>query len=375
MRTPSQPRSSRRRFLRDALTVAAAPLITGCASLPFLRKKTLLVFGGTAFTGPAIVDAARERGFEVTLFTRGKTNADLFPELEHLIGDRDPDVGDGLKALEGRSFDAVIDTSGHVPRHMKASCSLLKDKVGAYAFVSSMNAYADNATVGADETAPLARLERETEDFRDFAAFGPLKVLCEQEVTAAFGEHGAIVRPGLIVGPRDRSERFPYWVARADRGGEILAPGDPNARVTLIDSRDLAAFLVELVDRRVGGAFNAVGPQGGLPMKDILAACQRAAGIPSTLEWVDGDFLLSHGVAPWSEMPLWLPPDPGLAGFHTRSIARAVAAGLTFRSIDETAADTLAWWRALPEDKRAFKRALSPERERELLEEWRMLRA
>ncbi|MBL8768886.1 MAG: epimerase, partial [Planctomycetes bacterium] len=162
MKTPSNPRSSRcssrRRFLRDALAVAAAPLVSGCASLPFLRRKTLLVFGGTNFTGPAIVDAARARGFEVTLFTRGKTNADLFPELEHLIGDRDPDVGDGLKALEGRSFDAVIDTSGHVPRHMKASCSLLKDKVGAYAFVSSMNAYADNATTGADETAPLARL-------------------------------------------------------------------------------------------------------------------------------------------------------------------------------------------------------------------------
>lgn len=360
---------NRRTFLKCAAAAVAVPRVHAA-----VRAKRLLLLGGTNFTGPHIVDAARARGYEVTLFNRGQTNAELFPDLEKLRGDRDPDVGAGISALAGRRFDGVIDTSGHVPRHVRASAKLLAENVERYVFVSSLSAYASHAEVGADEDAPLATLESETEDFTG-DAFGPLKALCERAAEEELPGRVAVVRPGLIVGPRDRSDRFTYWVARLDRGGEVLAPGAPGDPIMLIDGRDLADWLVRLVDERTTGVFNAIGPEQGLTMQRLLEACQQAAAgadppaPAATFRYADAAFLAEHAVAPWTDLPVWIPPEGETAGFHRRSIARALKAGLQFRSIDETAADTLAWWREQPEARRAkLKRGLTLERERELLE-------
>jgi 2'-hydroxyisoflavone reductase len=367
------------RPIRSLLSCCAVALLAPSLSrAEEPAPKTLLVLGGTGFSGPHVVEEARSRGFTVTLFNRGKANPHLFPELERLRGDRDPEVGDGLKALEGRRFDAVIDTSGHVPRHMRASCELLADS-GFYVFVSSLSAYADHATPGADEDAPLAELPEHlagSEDFRG-EAFGPLKALCEKEVLAAFPGRSAVVRPGLIVGPGDWSDRFTYWVARADRGGEILAPGTGDDPVKVIDAKDLAAFLVTLAENRTAGVFNAIGPDRTLTIREVVETCVAAAGKECTVTWVDAGFLESQGVAPWTNLPLWLPSSGETAGFHTRSIARGVAAGLTFRPLDETVAETLTWVREWPAERasKPLRNGLTPEREAEILAAWREKKA
>ncbi len=334
-------------------------------------KKSLLILGGTNFIGPHIVDAARARGLAVAIFTRGKRNPDLFPEgVEKLRGDRDPQVGEGLKALEGRRFDAVIDTSGHVPRHVRASAKLLAPNAARYIFVSSLSAYASHDTPGADEDAPLAPLEKETEDFQG-VAFGPLKALCEKAVQEEFAGRAAVVRPGLIVGPRDNSDRFGYWPVRVARGGEVLAPGTPDDPVMIIDARDLAEWLVKLAVDGTTGVFNAIGPDRPLTMGQMLAACREAAGSDARFTWVDAAFLEQQKVRPWSDMPVWMPPEGEMAGFHRRSIARALKAGLTFRPLVTTCRDTLAWYATLPPERRQMLRSgLVAGREADVLAAW-----
>ena len=315
----------------------------------------LLVLGGTRFLGRAIVEAALAGGHEVSIFTRGQTNSDLFPEAEHLTGDRDGD----LAALEGGHWDTAIDTCGYYPRVVRSSTELLAGSVEHYAFISSVSVYADLSTPP-DESSAVGTMEDESlEEMGDeFQYYGPLKALCEAEVERAFPGHALIVRPGLIVGPHDPTDRFTYWPRRLERGGEILAPAPAEEPVQFIDVRDLGEWIVRLVNERRTGTFNAVNE--GLPWSELLAGAD--------VTWVDSSFLLEQGVGEWIELPLWI-ADPAFAAHARTDVSHAIEAGLTFRPLAETIRDTAEWDAKRGERKLAA--GLAPEREAELLEAWR----
>ncbi|HEU5065662.1 MAG TPA: SDR family oxidoreductase [Gaiellaceae bacterium] len=294
----------------------------------------LLVLGGTKFLGRAVVEAALEKGHDVTLFNRGRTNPDLFPEVEKLRGDRDGD----LTPLSGGSWDAVVDTSAYVPRQARASAEALADAAEHYLFISSLSAYAD-ASRPLDEDSPLAEQEEGQPDDRlleDFSNYGALKVLCERAAADGFGGPTAIVRPGLIVGPHDPTGRFTYWPHRVARGGEIVAPAPANSQVQFIDVRDLGDWIVHLSENRVEGPFNAANRD--VTWEALLETCRSVTGSDAELVWVDPEFLIEQEVGQWMELPMWLYEDTGL---HATDISRAVAAGLTFRPLDETVRGTL----------------------------------
>lgn len=332
------------------------------------RPLRILVLGGTGFIGPHIVRRALARGHRVSIFNRGKTRPDLFPEVEKLRGDRK--TGD-IAALEGHEWDAVIDNSASIPRWVRDSAGLLAKVAGQYLYTSSISAYADTSKPGMDETAPLATLEDPTVEDVSGGTYGGLKALCEKEAEKAFGDRTTIVRPGLIVGPGDGSDRFTYWPARIDRGGEVLAPGDPDDPVQFIDARDLASWYIHLVETRTTGVFNATGPASPLPVAGMLYGIRAVTSTPVTFTWVDADFLEAHEVAPWQEMTVWVPPRAGYEGFSRVSNRRALEAKLTFRPLAETARDTLDWWKSLPEERRAKPRAgLAPAKEAEVLAAW-----
>ncbi len=322
----------------------------------------ILVLGGTSFLGRHTVAAALARGHEVTLFHRGETNPGLFPEAEEILGDREHD----LDRLAGRNWDAVIDVPGYVPRIVRMSAQALAEAAPHYTFISSISAYAAMPTPGLDEDTPLAELsEPGSEDVQKH--YGALKALCEREVQAAFPAGALIIRPGMIVGPNDPTDRFTYWPVRVAEGGEVLAPGDPKRQVQLIDARDLGAWNVILIERGVTGVFNVTGPAGRITMGDMLDACRRASGSDARFTWASEEFLAEQGVGAWMEMPFWLPrTEENLGGMLAVSIARALATGLTFRSLDETARDTLAWHGTRgPEHE--WKAGMARGRERELL--------
>ena len=298
----------------------------------------LLVLGGTQFVGRAVADAALERGHELTLFHRGRTNPGLFPEAEHLHGDRDGD----LSALEGRSFDAVIDTSGYVPRVVRASAELLAGSVGHYDFVSTIGVYADFSS-GPDERASRQEWDGVSEDVN--ASYGPLKAACEQVVEEIYGDRALIARPGLIVGPHDPTYRFTYWVDRIARGGSVVSPEPRDNVVQLIDVRDLAEWLVRSAENRLAGTYNAIGPAAPLTMEEMLEECRAVTKSDAQLHWIDADRLREHGVEEWSTLPLWL-TDPEHRGVVEVDNSRALAAGLTLRPLSETIRDTLAWIRS-----------------------------
>jgi 2'-hydroxyisoflavone reductase len=324
----------------------------------------ILVLGGTRFLGRMFVYAAQARGHEVTLFNRGRTNPEVHRGVERLTGDRDG----GLSALAGRTWDAVFDPSGFFPRIVGASAQALAGSAGRYVFVSSISVYAEPLPRGVDENAPVAKLDDPTVEDIGEGRYGGLKALCEERVRDAFGTRALVVRPGLIVGPFDTTDRFPYWPRRFARGGEVLAPGSPDAPVQVIDARDLAAWIVGLVERGVGGMFNATGPEQPLTMGECLARIAAEVGGDARLTWVSEEFLSSHAVEPWMQLPLWLhAADQALA---TASIARALEHGLTFRPLEDTASSTLAWERSLEPDPRPASPALTPEREAELLAAW-----
>lgn len=304
--------------------------------------KKILILGGTGFIGPHVVDAARARGHTVTLFNRGKTHPHLFPDIEKLDGERDGNLG----AVKGRTWDAVVDTSGYVPRIVAQSVELLAPNVAHYVFVSTMSVYATEAELDADETAAVQTLDDPaTEDVP--TAYGALKAACEAACEAGMPGRVTCVRPGWIVGPLDPTGRFTYWPSRLADGGEVLAPGDGSTPVQLIDVRDLAAFIITTIENTTVGTFNAFGPANHpevqLTLKQLIEACNEAAGNKAAPTWVDADFLLAHGVVPWSELPGWLPVSSDTAGFGRRSNRRAIAAGLQLRSVLETARDTLEW--------------------------------
>jgi 2'-hydroxyisoflavone reductase len=316
----------------------------------------LLVLGGTKFLGRHAVASALADGHDVTIFTRGQTNPDLFPEAEHLVGDRDG----GLDGLRDRTWDGVVDTSGYVPRVVRQSAELLRDAVARYVFVSSISVYADFGEPVSEET-PVGELEDpQTEEVMEH--YGALKAACERVVEEVYRERGALVRAGLIVGPHDPTDRFTYWPRRLARGGEVLGPGDPDAPVQLVDARDLARWLVQLALKGPGGTFNATGPADPLAFAELLERARTAIASNAEIEWVDEQRLLDAGVQPWSELPLWL-PGTEYAGMCRADIGRAVEAGLTFRPLEETVADTLAWDRTVDGDRPT----LSFEREQEIL--------
>jgi 2'-hydroxyisoflavone reductase len=346
----------------------------GCASTKeggvpkAVSKKKILILGGTGFLGPALVELAQPRGHTLTLFNRGKTRPGLFPDVEKLHGDRDGN----LQALEGRQWDAVIDTSGYVPRIVKASAELLAPNVGHYLFVSTISVYKDMSHSGIDEDAPVATVENEkTEDVSQH--YGALKALSEKAAQAAMPGRVAVVRPGLIVGPGDHTDRFTYWPVRVAQGGEVLAPGDGADPVQFIDVRDLAAFILGLVERGEKGTFNATGPANTLTMRELLEACKTASGADARFTWVDSQWLVEQQkVMPWSDMPVWIPRSGEDGGAGRVSNARALQRGLTFRPTVDTARDTLAWFRTEPPERqqKKLKAGLAPEREREVLAAW-----
>jgi 2'-hydroxyisoflavone reductase len=316
----------------------------------------LLVLGGTKFLGRHAIDAALGAGHDVTLFTRGKTNPELFPEAEHLRGDRD----DGLGALEGRSWDGVVDTSGFVPRIVRQSAALLRDSVQRYVFVSSISVY-DDFSAPVDESSPVARLEDPSSE-EVLEHYGALKAACEEVVEDAYGDRSARVRAGLIVGPHDATDRFTYWPRRIAAGGDVLCPGDPEAPVQFVDARDLGTWLVTLALEGPGGVFNATGPAAPLSFVELLDRIRTTIGSDANLVWTDEQRILAADVQPWTELPLWLPGSEH-AGMARADISRALAAGLTFRPLGETIADTLAWDRTVPGERPT----LRPEKEQEIL--------
>jgi 2'-hydroxyisoflavone reductase len=331
------------------------------------RKLKLLILGGTAFLGPHTVAAARARGHEVTLFNRGKTNPELFPDLEKLRGDRDGD----LSALVGRTWDAVIDTSGYVPRHVRLSAELLAPSVAHYLFISTISVYKDYSVVGMDESAPLATLADPTTEQITGETYGALKALCETAAQDAMPGRTTVIRPGLIVGPEDRTDRFTYWPVRVERGGEVLSPGTPDDFIQFIDVRDLAEFIVVCLENKAFGIFNADAPAGSLTMGRLLETCRDVTESRAGLTWVDAEFLAAQNVSPWQDMPCWVPAVGAEAGFGRVNTAKAHAAGLGMRALDDTVRATLAWWHTEPEDRRKTLRAgLTPEREAAVLAAW-----
>jgi len=317
----------------------------------------LLVLGGTVYLGRAVVDAALADGHEVTIFNRGRTNPGLHPSVQALRGDRDGD----LAALRGRRWDAVIDPSGFLPRLVAASADLLRDAVERYVFVSTISVYAD-VSVPYDEGAPLARLANPaTEDVA--ADYGALKAACEGVLDERLGERATHARAGLIAGPFDPTNRFTYWCTRLAQGGEVLAPGDPDRPLQLIDVRDLARWLLDAARRGPAGPVNVTGPAAPLTLGEALERVARALGGRARLRWIDDATLLEAGVEPWTELPLWL-PDPALAGFLRADISRALAGGLELRPLERTALDTLAWAAGAGEQRAVLDR----ERERRILD-------
>ena len=373
MKHRSKPRSSRREALGYLGSMAAAgalaTLAPGRALATGRKPLRLLVLGGTAFLGPALVEQALAEGHHVTLFNRGKTAPDLFKgvdQVETLLGDRNGQ----LDALQGRDWDLVIDTSGYVPRHVKLSAELLAPHVGHYVFISTISVYASFAKPN-DESSPVARLTDPTVEQVTGETYGGLKALCEEAAEAAMPGRVTNIRPGLIVGPRDRTDRFTYWPARVAAGGEVLAPGTPQDGVQWVDVRDLAAFVLRTGEQRVRGVFNACSAPGEFSIGALLDSCKRVSGSDARFTWADSAFLANQQVAPWSDMPVWIPPEGEEVAAARVSNRRAVKAGLHIRGADETVRATLDWHRTRPAEQQAKLRSgLSREREAAVLAAW-----
>lgn len=340
----------------------------------------ILILGGTGFTGPFQVRYALARGHKVTVFNRGKSHPGELPEgVEQLIGDRDGQ----LEALKDRTWDVAIDNPTSVPVWVRDAAQVLKGNVDRYVFISTISVYGDNSKPN-DETSALAKYEgadpmketRETLIASQFKLYGPLKALSEAEAEKWFPQKTLIIRPGLIVGPGDQTDRFTYWPVRIDRGGEVMAPGAPDDPVQFIDARDLAEWTIRMVENGETGIYNATGPAEQLGVGGMLDGIRTALKSDASFTWVSAEFLEEQKVAPWMEMPVWVPPTSEDGALSRTSIKKALEKGLTFRPLDVTARETLAWFKTLSAERQAQLHAgLKPEREKEVLEAWHKSRA
>jgi 2'-hydroxyisoflavone reductase len=370
--------TTRRNFIKVSAAAGGAlslGVLSNAQGQEKLKPMSILILGGTGFTGPFQVKYALERGHKVTVFNRGKTHPGETPkEVEQLIGDRNGQ----LDALKGRKWDVVIDNPTSVPVWVRDVAQILKGNIDRYVFISTISVYADTSKANTDENTPLAKYTGEDamKESRDsiiaskFMLYGPLKALAEQEAEKWFPKQTLIIRPGLIVGPRDQTDRFTYWPVRIDRGGEVLAPGDPSDPVQFIDGRDLAEWTIRMVERRETGMYNATGPDKTLGVGAMLEGIKAANKSNANFTWVNTDFLEAQKVAPWSDMPVWVPPRGEGAGMGRISIKRALSQGLTFRPLADTARDTLAWFKAQPPERQKLKAGISAEREAEVLAAW-----
>jgi 2'-hydroxyisoflavone reductase len=366
--------TTRRHFIKVSAASAIA-IKTNSASMfagQITKPLRILILGGTGFTGPYQVKYALTRGHKVTTFNRGKTHPGELPgEVEQLIGDRNGN----LDALKNRKWDVVIDNPTTLPAWVRDAAQVLKGNVERYVFISTISVYADTSK-GEDETAALAKYDgpdafKETLEAMKasgYKTYGPLKALSEEEAEKWFPGKTLIIRPGLIVGPRDETDRFTYWPVRVDRGGEVLAPGKPDDPVQFIDARDLAEWTIRMAENRETGIHNATGPAGPLGIGGMLDGMKEALHADGKFTWVPADFLTEQKVEAWSDMPVWTGEESGMA---RTSISRALGKGLTFRPLAETTGDTLTWFKTLPAERQGKLRAgLSSEREKEVLTAW-----
>ena len=362
--------TSRRAVVAGGGAIAATATFASLSarSAP-VKPLNILILGGTGFTGPHQVAYALSRGHKVTVFNRGRQGNPWPGKVEELIGDRN--TGD-LKALEGRSWDVCIDNPTTLPFWVRDAGKTLSGHVGQYIFISTISVYASDAAPGQDETAavaPYKGADPMAETIKSLMAdmgtlYGPLKALSEAEARRQFGAETTIIRPGLIVGPGDETDRFTYWPVRLARGGEVLAPGDGSDPVQFIDARDLAEWTIRMAEARSFGVFNATGPAHTLTTKAMLETVGKAVHSTAHLNWAPDAFLDAQKINAWSDMPVWVPGQGDTAGFARRSIARALGAGLTFRPLPVTAADTLAWFKSQPPERQAkLKSGLTPDRE------------
>ena len=354
---------SRREFVHTA-TVAVGGLglaAAGCAAPAPLR---ILILGGTNFIGPHQVRAAVERGHEVTLFNRGITNPDLFPELETLIGDREGDLG----ALAGREWDVVIDNPANIPRWVRLSAEALRGSVGKYVFVSSTGVYVPYLTTDIHEDAPTDTIEDPETEVVDGRTFGALKALAEEEARKVFPDSHLVVRPTYIIGPGDPTDRYTYWPVRLAGGGEVLAPGNPEDPMQHVDVRDLGAFMIKAVEDGLAGTMNVVGPREPLTMGGLLERTRDAVGSDATLTWVDAAFLQEQG---HFALTYWTEPAGDYLGMMQVNGDKAFAAGFEVRPLEQTARETLEWFNAQDAERRELRSGLTPEREAELLAAFR----
>jgi 2'-hydroxyisoflavone reductase len=377
--------TSRRNFLKlSAIAGAGLGLIPRASAIDRALQDTtgelkplkILILGGTGFTGPFQVRYALSRGHKVTVFNRGRTHPGELPkEAEQLIGDRNGQ----LDALKGRTWDVVIDNPTTLPSWVRTAAQVLKGNVDRYVFISTTSVYSDNTMRGMDESGPLAEFQGgdpfkvtiETMRASSVPLYAPLKVISEKETRKWFPGKSLIIRPGLIVGPGDESDRFTFWPVRVARGGEVLAPGTPKDTVQFIDARDLAEWTIRMVEQGSTGTFNATGPASKLTMAAMLEKIKAVTKSDARFTWLDVEFLLAQKVSPWNDMPVWVAPRGPETGFIQLSNKKAVNKGLTFRSVGETAQDTLDWFRKQPADRQANLRAgIKPEREAEVLAAW-----
>jgi 2'-hydroxyisoflavone reductase len=368
--------TTRRQFIRVSAAAGASAALGARSTTSFAEKPVkplrILILGGTGFTGPAQVRYALGRGHKVTTFNRGKTHPGELPsDVEQLVGDRNGK----LDALKDRQWDVAIDNPTTLPAWVRDAAQILKGNVDRYVFISTISVYADTSK-GVDESAPLQKYEgadafKETlEAMRasGYKTYGPLKALSEKEAEKWFPGKVLIIRPGLIVGPGDETDRFTYWPVRIERGGEVLAPGAPTDPVQFIDARDLAEWTIRMVESRETGTYNATGPAKPLGIGDMLGKIKDALSANANFTWANAEFLKEQKVQAWSDMPVWAGDELGLA---RTKIGGALTKGLTFRPLADTARDTLAWFKSQSQDRQShLKAGLAPEREAEVLAAW-----
>jgi 2'-hydroxyisoflavone reductase len=382
---------SRRDFVQQGASAAGLLALGPIARLPHLNPAhappvaleqqpaplNILILGGTGFTGPHQVRYAVSRGHKVTVFNRGRRQADLPASVEHLVGDRNTGDLASIQKLN-KTWDVVIDNPTTLPFWVRDAGQILKDKTRQYIFISTISTYAHYRLAGMDENYELAQYTGSEDPLTikqaTGALYGPLKVLSEKEAEKWFSGKVTVIRPGLIVGPGDETDRFTYWPIRVERGGEILAPGSPNDPVQIIDARDLAQWTIRMAEQRAFGVYNATGPRSAMSMAEMLYGIR--AVLPGSHElaftWVDAEFLQAQTVRGWSDMPTWIASRADNQGWSRVNCSRAIAQGLTFRPLADTVRDTLEWVKTWPAERKTTLRAgLKPEREAAVLAAWR----